>query len=78
VVSERKLLSVTYWLPWLVLLAMLCVTFWQWDHERQYSKQELHSQFEFALHDTVSQIEQRESAYEQMLRGVQGLFATTD
>lgn len=76
--SERKLLSVTYWLPWLVLLAMLCVTFWQWDHERQYSKQELHSQFEFALHDTVSQIEQRESAYEQMLRGVQGLFATTD
>jgi diguanylate cyclase len=76
--SERRLLSVTYLLPWLVLVVMLSVTFWQWDHERQYSKQALHSQFEFALRDTVSQIEQRESAYEQILRGVKGLFATTD
>jgi len=38
----------------------------------------LHSQFDFALRETVSPIEQRVAAYEQMLRGVQGLFATTD
>lgn len=57
---------------------MLAVTFWLWDHERQSSQKELRAQFEFALRDTVSRIDQRESAYEQMLRGVQGLLAATD
>jgi diguanylate cyclase (GGDEF)-like protein len=65
-------------LPWLILVAMLGATWFVWDHERQNARKELHSQFDFALRDTVSRIEQRVAAYEQMLRGVQGLFATTD
>jgi diguanylate cyclase (GGDEF)-like protein len=65
-------------LPWLVLVAMLGVTWGLWDHERQVSRKELHAQFEFALRDSVSRIGQAESAYEQMLRGLQALFATTD
>ena len=65
-------------LPWLVLVAMLAVTWGLWHHERQVSRKALHAQFEFALRDTVSRIEQGESAYGQMLRGLQALFATTD
>ena len=76
--SEHTTNRATHLLPWLVLIAMLSATWWQWDHERQNSRKELRSKFEFALHDTVSQVEQRESAYEQMLRGMQGLFASTD
>lgn len=56
---------------------MLGVTWLAWDHEHQSTRTALHSQFDFALRDTVSQIEQRATAYEQMLRGVQALFATT-
>jgi diguanylate cyclase (GGDEF)-like protein len=64
-------------LPWLILFAMLGATWFVWDHERQNARKELHTQFDFALRDTVSRIEQRVAAYEQLLRGVQGLFATT-
>ncbi len=65
-------------LPWLVLVASLSVTWIVWDHERQSARNALHSQFDFALKETVSRVEQRAAAYEQMLRGVQGLLATTD
>jgi len=78
VTSESHLSTTTRLLPWLVLLAMLGATALLWDHERQIARKELRSQFDFALRDTVSRIEQRESAYEQMLRGLQGLLATTD
>lgn len=64
-------------LPWLILVATLGATWFVWDHERQNARKELHSQFDFALRDTVSRVEQRVAAHEQMLRGVQGLFATT-
>lgn len=64
-------------LPWLILATTLGVTWFTWDHERQVSHKALHSQFDFALRDTVSRVEQRVLGYEQMLRGVQSLFATT-
>jgi len=78
VAPERHISTTTRLLPWLVLLAMLGATGLLWNHERQTASKELRSQFDFALRDTVSRIEQRESAYEQMLRGLQGLLATTD
>lgn len=65
-------------LPWLILIAGLGVTWMAWNHEREATRKELHSQFDFSLRDAVSRVEQRMSAYEQMLRGVQGLFAATD
>jgi len=64
-------------LPWLVLVITLGVTWFAWDHERQATHKALRSQFDFALRETVSRIEQRVLEYEQMLRGVQSLFATT-
>jgi len=64
-------------LPWLVLVATLLVTWVVWEHEQQSNRAALRSQFDFALKETVSRIEQRAAAYEQMLRGVQGLLSTT-
>lgn len=64
-------------LPWLILVITLGVTWLLWEHECQVSRNELRAQFDFALRDTVSRVEQRVAAHEQMLRGVQGLFATT-
>lgn len=64
-------------LPWFVLMMTLGVTWFTWDHERQNASHALRSQFDFALRETVSRVEQRVLGYEQMLRGVQSLFATT-
>jgi diguanylate cyclase (GGDEF)-like protein len=65
-------------LPWLIFACALGLTWLVWDHERQNETKEMRSQFDFALRDTVSGIEQRVSNYEQLLRGVQGLLSTTD
>lgn len=63
-------------LPGLVLATALGVTWLVWDHERRSAREELRLQFDSALREAASRIEQRISGYEQMLRGVQGLFAT--
>lgn len=78
--SERTPISASrlpVFLPWLILAVALSLTWLVWDHERQLARKELHSQFDFVLRETVSRVEQRVAGYEQMLRGVQGLFATT-
>lgn len=64
-------------IPWLILIVMFGATWLVWDHERQRAHGELRAQLDFALRETVSRIEQRVAAYEQMLRGFQGLLATT-
>lgn len=64
-------------LPLMILVTGLGVTWVAWDHERQASSKELHSQFASALRETVSRIEQRMASYEQMLHGVQGLVSAT-
>lgn len=61
-------------LPWLVLAASLGLTWLAWAHERQTTREQLRSQFDFSLRETVSRIEQRIATYEQILRGVQGMF----
>jgi diguanylate cyclase (GGDEF)-like protein/PAS domain S-box-containing protein len=64
-------------IPLVVLCSALTLTWTVWDHERRASQHELRSQFTYALGDAVSRIEQRMASYEQMLRGVQGLFVAT-
>jgi diguanylate cyclase (GGDEF)-like protein/PAS domain S-box-containing protein len=63
-------------IPLLTLGVALSTTWLVFDHERQANSKELHSQFDFALRETVGRIEQRVASYEQMLRGVQALFST--
>ena len=64
-------------LPWLILLLTLGMTWFVWDHESRSTRKALRAEFDFALRESVSSIEQRMAAYEQMLRGVQGLLVTT-
>ena len=66
-----------YLMPFLVLALTLAATWLVWDHERESARKTLRAQFDFALRETVSRVDQRMAAYEQLLRGVQGLFAAT-
>lgn len=65
-------------LPWLIFAISLFVTYLLWQNERHHATQDLQARFDFALRESASRIEQRMAAYEQMLRGVQGLFSASD
>jgi diguanylate cyclase (GGDEF)-like protein/PAS domain S-box-containing protein len=55
-----------------VLLLGLGTTFLLWQHEREEAAHRLHTRFDNSLRDITARVVQRISAYEQMLRGVQG------
>ena len=61
-------------IPWLVLTASLSMTSLLWNHERHAVREHLRSQFDFSLREITGRIEQRIATYEQMLRGVRGIF----
>lgn len=63
-------------LPWMILAIALGATWLVWNHEQQSSEKELRAQFDFALRESASRVEQRVDAYEQLLRGVRGLLVT--
>jgi len=58
----------------LVAGVSLAVTGLAWRHERASEEAALRASFDFSLRQATSRIEQRMAAFEQMLRGVQGLF----
>ena len=62
----------------LVLAASLGVTWLLWQHEQQNARITMQAELDAELRNTSARITQRMVAYEQMLRGVQGLFATFD
>ena len=64
-------------LPWLVLLVTLGITYHFWQIERDETSQRLQDDFDFRVHETSERITQRLLAYEQVLRGTQGLFAVS-
>lgn len=64
-------------LPWLIFCLSFATTLLLWQHERDISVRELRNNFDFQVRETTTRIEQRMAAYEQMLRGVQGLFAAS-
>ena len=64
--------------PLLVGALSLAATGWLWSHERQTQQRHLRDQFDFSLRQTAVRIEQRMTSYEQILRGVRGLFEASD
>ena len=66
------------WWPLAVGLLSLAVTAWLWQHEQQTQQRHLRDNFDFGLRQTTTRIEQRLVSYEQMLRGVRGLFEASD
>ncbi|MBC7503188.1 MAG: EAL domain-containing protein [Herminiimonas sp.] len=65
-------------LPACVLIVALSVTWIAWDHERQVAREQLQVQFDFALREAVSRVDQRMEASVQLLRGVQAMVNTAD
>jgi PAS domain S-box-containing protein len=64
--------------PLLVGSLSLAATGWLWHHERQTQDRHLRDIFDFGVRQTATRIEQRMASYEQMLRGVRGLFEASD
>nr|WP_316641180.1 EAL domain-containing protein [uncultured Roseateles sp.] len=59
-------------------LVCLCATWALWHHEQVATQKNLWSNFDFALRQSANRIEQRMAAFEQLLRGAQGLFDASD
>ena len=64
-------------LPWLVLAASLAVTQQLWNKAQHEAARELQTDFDSRVTDVSLRIKQRMELYEQMLLGVQGLFAAS-
>ncbi len=60
-----------------ILLVSLGVTAWMWLHEREEMQRAMQAQADFNLRELSSRIEQQMAAYQQMLRGVQGLYTAS-
>lgn len=64
-------------LPWIVLLISLMTTLLLWKNEQHNALQKLQDKFSFLVHDISHRTEQRMLAYQQVLRGVQGLHVAS-
>jgi diguanylate cyclase (GGDEF)-like protein len=62
----------------LILLVSLGVTYWLWHHEQRNAQIDRLEAADYNLREATGSIDQRIAAYEQILRGVQGLFAASD
>ncbi|MDH4284472.1 MAG: CHASE domain-containing protein, partial [Gallionellaceae bacterium] len=62
-------------LPWLVAAVGLLFTYQLWKSAQDNALRELEAAFEYNTADLMAHIEQRMKVYEQVLRGVDGLFA---
>ena len=65
------------WLPWIVLSIALAVTADLWRHDQKKADHILQNDFDFHVRETIGLIEQRMAAYEQVLYGANGLFASS-
>ena len=65
------------WLPLLVLAASLAATHLVWRSQYQETLQELQTEFDSHVRETVRHVEDRMKVYELMLRGIKALFDTS-
>ena len=62
-------------LPWLALAVCLAITYLSWQSTQQNAAQKLQAQFENRVRNVAADINKRMDTYEQVMRGVDGLFA---
>lgn len=68
----------TPWLlPWLVFITALLGTYILWSNTKQKTLENLQARFEYNVFEAIGYISQRVASYELVLRGVQGLFASS-
>lgn len=75
--SIKKWHGMNRLLPWAVMFFSLAITYHLWQIERDANVLRLQQDFDFQVHENSSDITDRLRTYEQVLRGVQGLFAAT-
>ncbi|HEY0844017.1 MAG TPA: CHASE domain-containing protein [Noviherbaspirillum sp.] len=73
----RPRLRLDVWLPWIVLAIALAVTADLWRHDERKAHHILQNDFDFHVREKIGLIEQRMAAYQQVLHGANGLFAST-
>ena len=61
-------------LPWLLLVISLSITYMMWRSEKQNASVDLKIDFDYRVREVDSRLDQRMKSYEQILRGVRGLF----
>ena len=66
------------WGAWIVLLASLLITFNAWYIARDEAIKRAKARFDFRVKTIETEIYERLHAYELLLRGGSGLFATSD
>lgn len=64
-------------LPWLTLATALAFTFQLWLHARQDAEHALQNDFDYRVREAIDDVSKRMKAYEQVMRGVDGLFANS-
>ena len=67
--------SLAQLLPWLILVASLAITHQMWKFAQQSAVQSLQTKFDYRVRDAVDEVNKRMKTYEQVMRGVDGLFA---
>ncbi len=76
--KDRYSLFVSRLLPWLVLLIALSVTYQFSQGTQRETDRMLEMEFDYLVQDTVARLQGRMETYEQILRGVKGLFSGSD
>ncbi|CAH2032007.1 CHASE domain-containing protein [Trichlorobacter ammonificans] len=76
--SGSRLSGWLYLIPVLVLSVSLLITWVAWHSNRTARQEEVRTGFDYQAREVFSSIAQRMDAYEQVLRGVQGLFAVSE
>ncbi len=73
--SLQEQIRSSHLLPWLVLAVGLLVTHQLWKNEQKHAAEVLQADFDSHVRDARSRVELRMETYEQVMRGVDGLFA---
>jgi len=69
--------SLGRYLPWVVLVVSMAITYQLWDGKQQEATQNLQTDFNFRTHETIDNLVDRIIDYEQVLRGVQGFLSAS-
>lgn len=64
-------------LPWLVLLTSLAITWQLWRNAQREPERDLQKNFNYRVLEIVNRLDERILSYEQVLTGVQALFMST-
>ena len=65
------------WLPLLVLVATLCLTWLLWQNARSQAARDLQAEFSYGVQEAVSDIKLHLQTYRTVLQGLQGLLASS-